>query len=162
MKRSRSSDIAGLFGSVLLVAGAAVLGSIFSYDGASDWYRDLAKPGWTPPSWVFGPAWTTLYILIAVSGWLVWLRRDRTALWPAFAVFLVQLALNALWSLLFFGMRRPGLALVDVVLLLAVILLNVAVFWRLSRLAGLLLVPYLGWTGFATLLNYAIWRLNTK
>jgi len=160
MKRGRWGDIGGLVGAVLLVGGAAVAGSVFSYDGTSGWYRGLAKPEWTPPPWVFGPAWTVLYILIALSGWVVWLRRDRAVVWPALVVFVVQLVLNALWSVLFFGLRRPDLALVEVALLLSVIMANVAVFWRVSRLAGLLLVPYLCWTGFATVLNFAIWWLN--
>ena len=146
----------------MLVAVAAVLGSLFSYDGTSGWYGGLVKPEWTPPPWVFGPAWTVLYVLIALSGWAVWLRRDRVVVWPALTVFVVQLVLNALWSVLFFGLRRPDLGLVDVGLLLAVIVANVAVFWRVSRLAGLLLVPYVCWTGFAMVLNFAIWRLNAR
>jgi len=154
-------DVLGLVGAVVLVGAAALVGSLFSYDGTSEWYRQLEKPEWNPPSWVFGPVWTFLYILIALSAWVIWLRRDRANVWPALVVFVVQLLLNALWSVLFFGLRRPDLALVEIVLLLAVIVANLVVFWRISRLAGALLIPYLIWTGFATVLNYMIWRLNT-
>lgn len=162
MKRGRWGDIGGLAGAFWVVACAAVSGIVFSYDGTSGWYGGLAKPEWTPPPWVFGPAWTVLYVLMALSAWVVWLRRDRVVVWPALVVFAVQLELNALWPLFFFGLRRPDLGLMDVVLLLAVIMANVVVFWRVSRLAGMLLVPYLAWTGFATVLNFAIWRLNAR
>lgn len=160
MKKTSSSDFGGLVASLLLVGSAAVAGNFFSNNGASQWYQELAKPGWTPPPWVFGPVWTILYALIALSAWLVWLERDRVNILPASVVFLVQLVLNALWSVLFFGLRRPDLALVEILLLLGVIIANVAVFWRVRRAAGLLLVPYLVWVGFATLLNFAIWRMN--
>ena len=122
------------------------------------WYAALEKPAWTPPSWLFGPVWTVLYVMIAVAGWLVWQRESRVGtplvLWGA------QLALNGVWSWLFFGLERPGLAALDIVVLLVLIATTALAFMRVSRVAALLLVPYLAWVGFATALNIAIWRLN--
>ena len=135
----------------------AAIGALFR-PGA--WYATLAKPAWTPPGWLFGPVWTALYATIGVAGWLAWeASAGRLRLVP-FAVFAVQLLLNGLWSWLFFGLRRPDLALVDIVLLLALIGANIAVFARIRGVAGALLVPYLLWVAFATVLNAAIWRLN--
>jgi tryptophan-rich sensory protein len=138
-----------------LVGLAATFGAQFQ-GGA--WYAALRKPPLTPPGWVFGPAWTVLYLLIAVAGWLVWRARprDRRALglWGA------QLALNAAWSFVFFGLHRPGAALVEIALLLVFVLATAAAFFRARRLAGALLVPYAAWVAFATYLNAGIWILN--
>lgn len=125
-----------------------------------DWYRALDKPPWTPPGWVFGPAWTLLYLSMGVAAWLVWRERgvQRAAL--PLAVFGLQLVLNGLWSWLFFGLRRPGLALAEIAVLWAAIAATVAVFWGVRPLAGALLLPYLGWVTFATALNAEIWRRN--
>lgn len=122
------------------------------------WYRALAKPAWTPPTWVFAPVWTVLYVLIAVAAWLVWLQRRRLDL--PLVLWLGQLALNGAWSWLFFGLERPGLAALDIVALLAAILVTMMAFARVSRPAALLLVPYALWVGYAAALNLAIWRLN--
>lgn len=160
MKRTKWTDAAGLAGAVVVVSAAAMIGAWATSDGTSGWYRRLEKPRWTPPAWVFGPVWTALYGTIAVSAWLVWLRRDRANIRPASGLFLAQLSVNALWSVLFFGLHRPFLALVDVVLLVGLIAANVRAFWRIRPLAGVMLVPYLAWTAFATALNFAIWRMN--
>lgn len=141
--------------SLALVVAAAAFGGQFA-PGA--WYAGLAKPSWTPPNWLFGPAWTTLYLLMALAAWKVWIAVRRID--AALLLYLVQLVLNALWSWLFFGLRRPDLALAGIVLLWLLILATTVLFWRRDRLAGLLLVPYLAWVGFATALNLAIWRLN--
>jgi len=122
------------------------------------WYDALAKPAWTPPGWLFGPVWTVLYVLMAVAAWLVWLEQPRLS--AAIALWSAQLALNGVWSLLFFGLERPGLAAIDIVALLLAIAATALAFARVSRVAALLLVPYLAWVGFATALNLAIWRLN--
>ena len=122
------------------------------------WYTALAKPAWTPPGWLFGPVWTVLYVMIAISAWLVWQRQPRVS--PALALWVAQLALNGIWSWLFFGLERPGLAAIDIVVLLAAIIATALAFARESRPAALLLVPYALWVSFATALNLAIWRLN--
>ncbi|HEY8485087.1 MAG TPA: TspO/MBR family protein, partial [Longimicrobiales bacterium] len=137
--------------------GAALVGSQFT---ANEWYRALDKPSWTPPAWVFGPVWTVLYGTMAVAAWLVWKDRGLAGARPALLLFAVQLALNIAWSWLFFGLHRPGLALVDILALWAAILATLLAFWRVRGLAGALLLPYLGWVTFAAALNYRIWRLN--
>ncbi len=122
------------------------------------WYKRLSKPSWTPPDWLFGPVWMVLYALIAVSGWLVWQRVGLAA--EIFAVYALQLALNALWSALFFGLRRMRLALVEMAGLWLAIAANIAVFYPIDLGAALLLLPYLVWVSIAFCLNLAVWRLN--
>jgi translocator protein len=141
---------------VLIAFVPAAIGAFFP---APDYYAELAKPAWAPPDWLFGPVWTGLYALIGVSAWLVWRaggpgRRSAIGLWG------VQLVLNAAWTPLFFGLRNPSIALVDIVLLLTVLTVTVVVFWRRRALAGALLLPYLAWVAFATALNFEILRLN--
>ena len=151
----------GLAVSMLLCFASAGVGALFTTPAIPVWYAALRKPAWTPPAWVFGPAWTTLYILMAVAAWLVWreygLRADVRL---AFSLFLAQLVLNALWSVVFFGWRRPGLALIEIMLLWTLIFATMLAFWQLNRAAGWLFVPYLWWVTFASFLNYAIWRGN--
>jgi len=143
-----------------LAAGA--IGSLAVTDpGFSSWYAALEKPGFTPPGWVFGPVWTILYLLMGVAAFLVWQRGLGSRLVrTALASFLVQLVLNAAWSPVFFGLHRIGLALGIVVLLWVAIALTMYWFFRVSRPAGMLLVPYLLWVSFATVLNASIWHLN--
>ncbi len=124
------------------------------------WYQELAKPAWTPPGWLFGPVWTLLYLTIGIAGWLAWRRAGIAAAPVAWVTFGAQLVLNGAWSWLFFGLQAPGAALIEIVALWLAILGTVAGFWRIRPLAGALLAPYLGWVGFAALLNAAIWRLN--
>lgn len=122
-----------------------------------EWYQQLAKPGFTPPGWVFGPVWTALYIVIAVVGWRVWEgSRDRglKLFW------VLQMGLNFLWSPLFFGMQSIGGALVVIFALLGAIIAFVAHGWREDRTSAIMFLPYLAWVAFATLLNFSIWRLN--
>lgn len=140
---------------VSVVAASALFGAQFE-QGA--WYQSLAKPTWNPPGAVFGPVWTALYICIAVAGWLVWRRVGRID--AVLVVWIVQLVLNAAWSWLFFGLHRPDLALIDIVLLLATILVFVALARRHSAVASWLFVPYALWVAFATALNFTIWRMN--
>ncbi len=135
---------------------AAAVGALFA-PGA--WYVQLAKPVWNPPAWIFAPVWTLLYISIGVSGWLVW-RRTGLLANAAFTAFTVQLLLNATWSWLFFGLHRPALAFADIVLLWVSILVTLLLFWRVTWLAGAMLIPYLAWVSFATLLNWTLWRMN--
>ena len=142
----------------LLVGG---LSGIATARGVQEWYPTLAKPPFNPPSWVFGPVWTLLYLMMGVAAFLVWQRgwKDE-AVKIALAVFLLQLLLNGLWSILFFGMQSPGLAFFEIIVLWIAIGVTLVLFWRLVPLAGLLLVPYLAWVSFAAVLNGSIWMLN--
>jgi len=154
---SRRRDVLGLVGFVVMCFGVSVLGGRAVAPALAIWYPGLVKPSWTPPSWVFGPVWTLLYPLVAVAGWLVW-REGRSRVGTL--LFLLQLSLNAAWPWIFFGERRIDLALLCVALLWLAILGTIRAFWRVSRGAAVLLLPYLGWVGFATALNAAIWFLN--
>lgn len=157
MTVSRRRDVLGLAAFVVMCFGVSLLGGRATLPALAHWYPALAKPAWTPPGWVFGPVWTLLYAMMAVAGWLAW-REGRARLGTL--LFLLQLALNAAWPWIFFGERRIGWALVCIVALCTLILGTLAAFWRVSRGAAILLVPYLGWVGFAAALNAAIWRLN--
>jgi tryptophan-rich sensory protein len=120
----------------------------------------LKKPTWNPPGWIFGPVWTALYLSMAVAAWLVWRRRPGVNITPAMLLFALQLILNLFWSVLFFGMRNPMLAFFEIILLWVAILLTTIACWRIRPKAGMLLLPYLAWVGFAALLNFSIWRMN--
>jgi tryptophan-rich sensory protein len=154
---SRRRDVLGLVAFVLLCFGTATLGRTATAHAVLDWYPALRKPSWTPPSWIFGPVWTALYGMMAVAGWLAW-RDGRTR--SATLVFLLQLFLNGAWSWVFFGARRPDLAFACVVALWLAIIATIAAFWRVSRMAVILFVPYLAWVSFAAALNLAVVRLN--
>jgi len=150
----------GLAAFIAISAVIAAIGSAFTGTSVDDWYRDLAKPAWTPPAWLFGPVWSVLYVLIGVSAWLVWRRRGlRDAAFPLL-LWAVQLLLNLAWSGIFFGLREPGAALIEIVVLWGAILATIFAFWRVSRPAAMLLLPYLAWVTFAAALNFEIWRLN--
>lgn len=146
----------GLLGFGAAAAAAALIGGL-GVAGTAGEYNSLAQPSWAPPSWLFGPVWTVLYIGIAVSGWLVWRRSGWNA---ALAVFAVQLALNAIWTPLFFGAGLRGLALADIAVLWVLIGVNIVLFWRRSRPAAVLLLPYWAWVTFATALNASVWTMN--
>jgi benzodiazapine receptor len=137
---------------------AAALGSIATRQ-APEFYASLSKPEWAPPSWLFAPAWTLLYLLMAVAAWRVW----RTAgFGPAIGLFIAQLALNALWSWIFFAWRMGAAAFAAIVLLWVLIAATLVAFWLTERLAGALLVPYLAWVSYAAALTYAVWRANPQ
>lgn len=144
---------------------AGLLGSVFTMSAVTTWYATLQKPPLSPPNWIFGPVWTTLYLLMGVSLYLVW-RKWSVLPWTparkkmALVFFGVQLALNTLWSVLFFGLQSPGLALINIILMVVAIKITMLLFWRVSRVATWLLLPYLLWVSFATYLNAAIWYLN--
>ncbi len=125
-----------------------------------EWYEALAKPALTPPNWIFGPVWTVLYVTISVSGWLVWKQVGFAAASIEFSAYGVQLVLNAVWSWIFFGLHEPGIAFADILLLCLGIAVTIVLFWRITWLAGALLLPYLGWVTFASFLNWKLWRLN--
>lgn len=141
----------------LLAVGVVALGaSRFQPDA---WHERLIKPSWNPPNWVFPPVWSILYLLIAIAGWFIWLKTDRP-LDPALVMWLFQLTLNGFWTYLFFGRRRPDLALVDIVVLLIMIILFIVSAIPTSPLAAFLFVPYFLWIAFAAVLNFRIWQLN--
>ncbi|MFP4611190.1 MAG: TspO/MBR family protein [Thiohalophilus sp.] len=129
---------------------------------AGSFYLQLQRPSWAPPASVFSPVWTTLFILMAVAAWLVWRVNGFAGARVALSLYLAQLVFNVLWSWLFFGWQRGGLAFVDVIGLWCLILATLIAFWRISRPAGLLLVPYLLWVSFAVVLNYTVWQLNPR
>jgi benzodiazapine receptor len=156
---SPARDVLGLTAFVTLCFGVSALGGRAAAAALPGWYAALPKPSWTPPSWVFGPVWTLLYPLVAVAGWLAW-REGRARLGPL--VYLLQLALNAAWPWLFFAERRVDLALACAVALWVAILATVLAFWRVSRTAAVLMLPYLAWVGFAVALNRAIWKLSSS
>jgi translocator protein len=140
---------------------AGIIGSVFTIPAIPTWYATLAKPAANPPGWVFGPAWTMLYFLMGVAAFLVWKKgRERKDVKFSLDIFGVQLVLNALWSIVFFGLHDPGLALANIVFLWLAIIFSIIVFYKISRPAAYLLVPYILWVTFAAYLNYAIWKLN--
>jgi len=147
-------------GLVLWLAASLAAGWIGSRFMPGEWYASLAKPAWTPPSAVFGPVWTALYVLMGVAAWLVWRKAGFSGAPVALGLFVTQLALNALWSYLFFGAHRPGAAFAEIVVLWCVILATAIGFWRIRPAAAALLIPYLCWVGFASALNFQLWRLN--
>ncbi len=152
-------SIPALIGWILLSFSAAAVGGYAARPGA--WYASINKPSWNPPNWVFGPVWSILFIMMGVAAWLVWSRRGEASVRTALTLFIVQLVFNALWSWLFFGWHMLGAAVAEVLVFWVVILLTALAFWRVVPLAGLLLVPYLIWVGFASFLTYTIWRLNS-
>ena len=158
---ARKHPVAGLFGWLALTLAAGGIGAAASLD-AAPFYASLVRPGWAPPSTVFGPVWTLLYLLMGLAAWLVWRRGPSPAVRSALVLFVVQLALNALWSWLFFAWHRGGAAFADILVLWALIVATVVAFWRIRPLAGAMLLPYLAWVSFASALNFAIWRLNPQ
>ena len=149
----------GLVGWLALCLAAGALGAVASMD-AANFYGQLARPAWAPPASIFGPVWTVLYVLMAVAAWLVWRIGGFAHARVALVLFLVQLAVNSLWSWLFFAWHRGGSAFLDIVVLAGLIVATCIAFWRHRPLAGVLLLPYLGWVLFATALNFAVWRAN--
>jgi tryptophan-rich sensory protein len=150
-----------LLASIIICQFAGVIGSAFTASSLKNWYLFLEKPVFNPPSSVFFPVWTILYTLMGISLYLVWERGlDQGEVKKGVFLFGLQLGLNALWSLLFFGLRSPYYAFLEILVLWLAILLTMVQFWKISKAAFLLLVPYLLWVSFAALLNYQIWVLN--
>lgn len=147
-------DFPKLLLSIGLCLGVGMIGSFFTVSSIPTWYATLNKPFFSPPNWVFAPVWTTLYILMGISLYLVWIREKIPM------VFWIQLIFNGLWSLIFFGMKNPGLALVDIIALEVSIFLTIKTFLKISKPAGRLLFPYLAWVSFASILNLSIVLLN--
>lgn len=156
----KTSHYPALVGFLVASFTAAGIGSAATATSVGTWYLGLNKPAWNPPGWIFGPVWTTLYILMAIAAWRVWRRSEGTAARTTLLWFGVQLALNALWSVLFFGLQRPGLAFTEVLVFWVILAGLLVHFWRADRIAGALWAPYVAWVSFATVLNGTIWWLN--
>lgn len=157
----RPKDWLVLAGFVALCEGVGFVGSIFTVPSISAWYATLAKPSLAPPNWVFAPVWTTLFLLMAVAAFLVWRRGvGRRGVRTALEIFALQLALNLLWSILFFGLHSPGAALADIVALWISIAAAIYFFSKISRPAAWLMFPYIAWVSFAAYLNFMLFILN--
>lgn len=153
-------SLAALVGFLAACLGTGFLGSMATAESVTNWYPSISKPSINPPDWVFAPVWTGLFVMMGVAAWTVWKRAGfRVARLPL-TLFGIQLALNLLWSILFFGLQNPGLALVEIWALWLAILATIWFFRDHSQTAALLLVPYLGWVSFAVYLNFMIWQLN--
>jgi translocator protein len=145
---------------VVVCFTAAGIGSLFTGSSVNTWYTQLRKPEWTPPNWIFGPAWTTLYLMMAISAWLVWRSSDWYPARFALALFAIQLVLNTMWSIVFFGLHEVGPAFGEILLLWMMIIATTVAFLPLSLLAAWLLIPYIVWVAFASYLNFRIWQMN--
>lgn len=156
---SRSQQIVGLVVWILISFAAAAIGGIASATAGS-FYLDLERPSWAPPAGLFSPVWTVLYLLQGIASWLVWRVGGFSAARTALTLFLVQLAVNAVWSWIFFSWRLGALAFFEILVLWVLIVATIVAFWRISRLAAALLLPYLAWVTFASFLSYSVWQLN--
>ena len=158
-QRSTLSQTVGLAAWLALVFAAAAIGAFASIE-AGAFYAQLVRPAWAPPASAFGPVWSVLYLLMGIAAWLVWREQGARHLRAALALFVVQLCANALWSWLFFAWRSGAFAFAEVLVLLALIAATTTVFWRIRRLAGVLMLPYLAWVGLACALTWAVWQGN--
>lgn len=153
--------ISKLIASILICQGAGLLGSIFTTPNIAGWYQTLQKPALTPPNWIFGPVWISLYTMMGIAVFLIWqhgLKNKQTK--TALRAFVLQLALNTTWSIVFFGFQSPALGLITILFLWSSILITILFFRKISLTATWLMIPYLLWVSFATYLNYSIWILN--
>ncbi len=147
--------------SLVICQLAGILGSLFTMSKIPTWYMTLSKPELAPPNWIFGPVWTTLFILMGIALYLVWNQgTDRKDVKIALYIFSTQLILNVLWSIIFFGLENPGSAFIEIISLWISILLSIIYFYKISKPASYLLIPYIAWVSFASYLNFMIWWLN--
>jgi len=161
MANRKLKDIFKLLISIVVCQCAGLIGSIFSITAIPTWYAALQKPPFTPPNWLFAPAWITLYLLMGISAFIIWRRGlESRRIKVALLVFLIQLDLNALWSVTFFGLQSPLYGVIVIVALWIAILFTILHFFKISTAAGALLLPYILWVSFATALNVSIWMLN--
>lgn len=156
-----STQVAGLAGWIALSVVAGAVGA-FASANAGDFYQQLQRPSWAPPAWLFAPVWSLLYLMMGVAAWLVWRESDSAKTGAALTLYVVQLAANALWTWLFFAWRQGAWAFAEIIVLLVLIAATMFAFWRVRPVAGLLLLPYLIWVGFASGLTYATWRANPQ
>ncbi len=148
-----------LFIFLCLIFGNGI-GGYFTFVSVETWYQTLNKPNFNPPDWVFGPVWTTLYILMGVSIWLIWKKETSKIRTISMIIFWVQLFFNIFWTYLFFGIQRIDLGLFEIFFLIFLILINIIYFYKIDKIASYLLVPYVLWVSYASILNYKIWVLN--
>ena len=161
MQRSKTNKILLLLASIIICQMAGIIGSIFTTPAIPTWYANINKPTFRPPNWVFAPVWTTLFLLMGIALFLIWekgLKRKDVKI--AFSVFIFHLLLNTLWSILFFGLKSPFAAFIEIIFLWIFILISIILFFRISKIAAYLLIPYILWVSFASVLNFAIWQLN--
>jgi len=158
MKKDKKRSVGALVIFLVISFIPALFGSMFRPDA---WYEDLVKPTLNPPNWIFGPVWAGLYAIMGISAWIVWRQRQTVSVQAAFIFFGIQLSLNGFWTYIFFGLKNPGLAFAEILMLWVAISCTLAAFWQKSRCAGLLLLPYLLWVSFAVYLNFELWKLNT-
>ncbi len=158
--KSTGRLVIGLIISIIICFSAGGLGSLATSSSITGWYVEINKPTWNPPNWIFGPVWSTLFLMISVSAWLVWKSSGFEKAKLAFGVYAFHLLLNALWSIVFFGMQQMGWAFVEIVALWISIVATIVLFHRHSKLAAWLLIPYILWVSFASFLNYTIWQMN--
>lgn len=142
--------------SILLTEGSGIIGSFATQSSVKTWYQTINKPSFTPPSWVFAPVWTTLFVLMGIALYIVWAKKEMRLV----KLFVIHLFFNILWSYFFFGLQNPGLALIEIIFLILLVAYLTYRFLKVNKWAGILLIPYLLWTTFATFLNYSIWSLN--
>lgn len=154
--KNQALGLAGWLAASFLTAG---IGAIASASAAA-FYGQLSQPSWAPPAWLFGPVWSALYVLMGIAAWLVWRERGFRGAVAALKLYVAQLFANALWSWLFFAWHQGALSLAEIVVLWLLIAGTIGAFWRLQRVAALLLVPYLAWVSFAAALTFSLWRLN--
>lgn len=145
--------------SILIPFVASAIGSLFTANSISNWYVDLIKPSFNPPNWIFGPVWTMLYLLMGIALYLIWVKKSKNNK-PAFIAFGVQLFLNAMWSILFFGLKSPLYAFIEIIVLWVAILTTIIYFYKVNKTSAYLLIPYILWVSFAAILNLAILLLN--
>lgn len=157
----KKTDILKLIACLIICQLAGFVGSLFTTPSIPTWYADLVKPAFNPPNWIFSPVWISLFVLMGISLFLVWQKSLHfPGVKTAMLWFGVQLALNVFWSILFFGLKSPALAFVEIIFLWVAIFLTLVKSFKVSRLASVLLLPYIGWVSFAAVLNFFLWRLN--
>jgi len=155
------NNVAKLVISIAIPLTIGATAGLFTVTGVDSWYQTINKPSWNPPGWVFGPVWTTLYVMMGIALYLIWKSgADKPVKKTAFILFAIQLTLNFFWSFIFFDQHQVGWALVEIIAMWFMILLTIFAFARVSNAAAWLMVPYISWVSFASILNYTIWRLN--
>ncbi|MFC1565616.1 TspO/MBR family protein [Candidatus Neomarinimicrobiota bacterium] len=146
--------------SIIIAQGSGLIGSVFTASSVNTWFETISKPTWNPPSWIFGPVWISLYFLMGIAAYIVWLQKDISSVKIALWVYGIHLIFNSLWSILFFGLQNPQLAFFEIIILLILILITTVLFWKINNWAGALMIPYITWVSLAAFLNYTIWQLN--
>ncbi|MEO7446434.1 MAG: TspO/MBR family protein [Ferruginibacter sp.] len=145
---------------ILIPVAIGAVSGLFTTEAIGGWYRTIVKPSFNPPNWIFGPVWTLLYILMGIASWLVWKQGKNKDVKPALTLYAIQLILNFSWSFIFFYLEQPGWAFAEIIVLWVMILLTIFAFSKHSKTAAWLMVPYISWVSFASLLNFSIWHLN--